>query len=606
MFSIKNGEDKLFKVVLLFSFFSLLLALGIILRTGPAASYEFSVYDAYPWYFWSLILAAIFCGQLVILGSALTQSGKNYWIFGLGAILVANTLVLGMSLIRGYLVVSEGDILSHIGTMREILQTGGIGENFYPVDHILGVILHLFSGIPLPFIAQIIPLFFSFFFIASLYFVGKIIFPDTFSRLILVILSSVLLFGGYEVGFVPNAQAFFLVPLVLYAALKMNNEADNKNYYLLLLLVCFLIVFYHPLVTVMVIVILCLMQVIRYILGKYEKSTFRSVNYIYSIFFMVIVFTMWSTYLSLITSQVRPVIERFAGNETGQSELQRNIAIVSQVNLDPAYLLKLVFSIYGQFIILGLFSLLSIVLILKSIRDQKTKPDLYRGIAILGFILFSTLSVILLLVNGSFNFNRILFFSALFSVLLVPSGMYLMFDVNSVNPLRSIKGIFTLSIIILFFFSLTYFSLFNLFPSPIVKQTNPEVTKSEYTGMGTFFTIRDPSLHILEYLPSSFRYYEAIYGPEAKKVNIGMYNPDSVPPDHFGYQNETLSRSFYSRSQYLLVDARGRGFYLHVYPDEFKNKWRFFPKDFELLNFDDNVNKIYSNRNLEVFVTSLK
>jgi hypothetical protein len=604
MLSIKNGKEKLLKIVLIFNFSLLIAALDIIVRTGPAVSYEFSIYDAYPWYFWLLILTAVFCGQLVILGSAIAQSRKNYWIFGLCAILVANTLILCLSVIRGYMYVSDGDILTHVGSMMDILQTSSIGKNFYPIDHILGVILHLFSGLSLPFLTEIIPLFFALFFIFSMYFVGKIFFFNRFHQKILIILSSIFIFGTYFVGFFPNGQAFALVPLILYAALKMDREADNKKYYILLLLICFLIVFFHPLVTVIVILILCLMQGIRYVLAKYEKNTLTSVNYIYTIFFMAIVFIMWSSYLSLVAYTVTPIVERLAGNEIDQTQVQQNIAVVSQINIDPIYLLKLGFNIYGQQIIIGLFSILCTLLILKSLKNETMKADLYLMIPFFGFIIFLIFSVIMLFTNGSFGFGRIYIFVMLFSIFIIPTGVYLIWSNNSNDRWLTLIRIIKISTVIFFIFSISYFSIFNLYPSPIVKQAGIEVLKSEYQGMSTFLIYRDVALPVLEYLPSSFRYHDAIYGEAAEKVNLGRYDPHSFPLDHFGYQNENLSlRVFYDKTRYLLIDERGRGFYKNVYP-EFSNMWRFLPKDFERLKFNERIQKVYSNRNLEVFIVS--
>jgi hypothetical protein len=603
MFLINNKKDKFFKILLIFNFFLLLGALEIILRTGPAISYEFSIYDAYPWYFWVLILSAIVCGQLIILGSAVTQSSKIYYIFGLFAILIANTILLFMTVIRGYLVNNDGDILTHIGIMKDILQTSNIGSNYYPIDHILGVILHLFSGLPLALITQIIPPFFSFLFILSIYFIGKIFFPDKFTQLIFILTSLVWMITGSAELFTPNAQAFSLVPLILYSAFKIYDEADNKKYYILFLLVSFLIVFYHPLVTVMVILILCLIQFVQYILEKFGSKFLNKVNYVYSIFFMVILFTMWSTYIQLLAYTMRPIFETIVGNEVGHSELQQNVAVVSQVAIDPLYLLKLIFNIYGQYILIGIFSLLTIGLIFNFVKEHKRKPDLYLGIPVFGFIIFSILSVIMLSVNNTFGFGRIFVFACLFSILLVPTGVfYILYSDKCEKSDIPLLKVLKFSMIILFFFSLTYFSIFNLYPSPNIKVSNPEVTKSEYTGMNTFFSYRNVALPILEYLPSSYRYYDAIYGTKAEKINIGYYSPYSTPLDHFGFQNVNLSRSFLNETRYLLIDAKGRGFYPHIYP-EFKDRWRFLPEDFERLNFDINIQKVYSNRNLEIYIT---
>ena len=115
MFSINLWYDRFFKILSLISFFLILLVVTIILQQGPALMFEFSIYDAYPGYFWILLLSAIFCGIVVILGSAVTQSRRNYWVFGLFAILLSNAILLFIPVIRGYYIYGSGDVLTHIG-----------------------------------------------------------------------------------------------------------------------------------------------------------------------------------------------------------------------------------------------------------------------------------------------------------------------------------------------------------------------------------------------------------------------------------------------------------------------------------------------------------
>jgi hypothetical protein len=127
--------------------------------------------------------------------------------------------------------------------------------------------------------------------------------------------------------------------------------------------------------------------------------------------------------------------------------------------------------------------------------------------------------------------------------------------------------------------------------------------KSDYTGMSTFFTYRSESLPILESGPISYRFDNAIYGYNASRLHVFDDSPRFIPPDHFGYQNETMSRIFYDGSKYLLVNDRGRGLNLHVNP-EFESRWSLSPEDFERLKSDDKIQQVYSNKNLEIFVIS--
>jgi hypothetical protein len=603
MFSINNQYKRFLKILSIIDFFLVLVVLTIIVRVGPASSYEFSIYDAFPGYFWIFFLSAIFCGQLIIIGSTFTQSKNNYWLFGFSAILISIALLLFMPIIRGYYIYGDADVLTHIGYMKDILRTSSISGDHYPIDHILGVSIHVISGLSFPDITLIIPPFFSFFFILSMYFVGKTILLNKFEQLILVVLASILLLGNNHLSFVPNSQALSLVPLILFLAFKMYQGVNNQKYSFLLLLISFLIVFYHPLVTVMVIVILCVMQIMQYILEKYDNRILKKVNYTYVIFFIIAVFSMWSTYLMMATKVIQPIIERIFGDEKIKSELQKNIDVISQVNIDPVYLLKLIFNIYGNWILLGILSLLCIGIILKSIKNQKTKPDFYKGVIVMGFLVFLMLSMFMFFTNGRFGFGRIYVPAIIFSLLLIPIGISLfLYNNHNEKSLASKKKIILLGIIFVFF-AVTYFSTFNLYISPIIKETNIQSPKSDHIGMSTFFSYRDESLPVLDFGLDSYRFYDAIFGHSAARMNIGFRYHGVALPDHFGYQNETLSKNFYNNSKYLLVNDRGRGFYPQIYP-EFQNKWRFTAEDFERINFDTKIQQVYSNRNLEIFVIS--
>ncbi len=68
-------------------------------------------------------------------------------------------------------------------------------------------------------------------------------------------------------------------------------------------------------------------------------------------------------------------------------------------------------------------------------------------------------------------------------------------------------------------------------------------------------------------------------------------------------KNETQSRIFYHNPKYLLINDHGKGFYPNIYP-EFTDKWRYIPGDFERLSSDNQLQQVYSNSNLEIFLIS--
>ena len=118
--------------------------------------------------------------------------------------------------------------------------------------------------------------------------------------------------------------------------------------------------------------------------------------------------------------------------------------------------------------------------------------------------------------------------------------------------------------------------------------------------MSTFFSYRNESLSIFELGLTTFRFYDAIYGYSAG-LNSSFEEKYMLPPDHFGYQNDTLSRNFYNSSKYLLLNYKGRELNPQINP-EFEYKWSFGPKDFEQLKIDNKVQQVYSNGDLEIFM----
>jgi hypothetical protein len=126
------------------------------------------------------------------------------------------------------------------------------------------------------------------------------------------------------------------------------------------------------------------------------------------------------------------------------------------------------------------------------------------------------------------------------------------------------------------------------------------VPRSDYIGMNTFLSYRNESLPILELGLVSYRFVDALYGKSAARLNI-YENKNMAPPNHFGYQNETLSGIFYQKSKYVVVNDQGRRKNPYMNP-EFENKWSFSPKDFEQLKSDPKINQVYSNYNLEIFM----
>ena len=177
------------KMLLVINYAILLSALLVILLTPPASGYEFSICDAYPNYFWCLIITSIFLGQICAVLSVLDDSTGKYWPLGFLAAVIANCLLLFLPVIRGYFIYGSGDILTHIGYMKDIGNYASIGSNHYPILHMLGFSMHEFTGLSFGIITMIIPPIFSIVSIFYWYILGKEIFNDKFKAITLVLIA---------------------------------------------------------------------------------------------------------------------------------------------------------------------------------------------------------------------------------------------------------------------------------------------------------------------------------------------------------------------------------------------------------------------------------
>jgi len=573
----------------------ILISLFIIVLTPPASNYEFFIYQAYPLIFWLLLITVIIIGTIIMLINSLNYKKNGQWIFGFLIIILVDSILLFMPIIRGYLNFGSGDVLEHIGWMKDIINIGYVPHsNVYPLDHILGVVLYFFSGLSLQNITMIIPGLFSLFFIISFYLLSTVIFSKQSERLLLLIFASILIFGNGHMAFAPNPQAFMLLPFILYLIFKINNLNKNTIFSFPLIIITALLALFHPLISIIMISIFILFEIISCISKKMNLRGFYFKNITLPLLLSVVLFFSWSSYLYVLARTAKPIIESILGRGETVSEFQRYTIILGQVDIDVFSLIRLFLNIYGQQIILGTLSLIcSIYIILKIIKNEKI-PSIF-SVSSLCFLMLFTGSILMFFINGAFGFGRIYSCCLIFSIILIPSTSLMITSNLKINP--QVTGI----IILILITGITWYSIFNLYYSPIIKETNLQVTKNEYNGMITFFQHRDDTFEIIEYGISQSRMYDAIFGFDYPSPNVRFYSASNqlMPPDHFNYTLKSTLGEIYKEKKYFLLTNQGKFYYQNIFP-EFPEKWRFVPSDFQRLNYDSTVQYIYSNGNLEI------
>lgn len=590
------------KFLLVINYVILLSVVLVALITPPASSYEFSIYNAYPGYFWCLVISSIFLGQVCAVLSVLDDSTSKYRWLGFLAVFIANSLILFLPLLRGYFIYGGGDILTHIGYMKDIENYMSIGSDRYPILHILCFLLHDVAGFSFDTITIIIPPFFSIISILYWYVLGKEVFDDKLNILVLILIASLPMYGVVNSLFSPNHEAFLLLPLVLYCLIKSQNINDNKKLNLIIIILGILMVLFHPLIAVMVMLIYGLMYVLDRFSVAVSPARPHNGSIWLIILIMAIVFSFWSTYLYLLTNVLDPLISSIMGTDVVESEITSRLDLLGSVDVDSIYLMKIGFFMCGLDAIIGLLSLFCILYLLIVSIHKKYSISRVLLFSIACFMVLFILSVTIFLTINQFGYGRVYKIARIFSLLIISNTIVTIYQrfQNISNVRKTILCISLCALTIM----LIVLSIFSVHLSPIIKQSNQQVVESDYCGMTTFFEKRDDSIQILEYGISQMRYYDAIYGFSTPRTNIrsDWGSGNLAPVDHFGYNASFSFGSNYNSRRYFLLTPQGEDFYENMYP-EFPNKWRFTDSDFKMLKLDSSTIRIYSNNNLNIYMT---
>ena len=615
-----NNDRRNYKILCISSFSFINLFLLIILMTPHANAYEISIYEIYPWYFWFFVIAALFTGEIMLFKIAMSKESNNLWFLGFIAILLTDITLLFMPIIRGYITDGRGDVLTHIGFIKNIMSSGIISDtNFYPLDHILASSLSLITKINVLKVVLIIPPLFSVFYVCSMYLLGKNLFIKKNEIFFLLLFSTILLFSNGNLIFAPSHQAFFCIPFVLYLYFKSRTNKLSTTFSILLVIYLFFIVYFHPEVTFFLIVIFLfidLSMITCNIIYKNEPLSlyFKRRNTLNIIFICFITFCSWYFSYSFILGTFSKAIKWIIyGSDSSQYQFYSDLVVTQKPDIPTLFFYTL--NTYGQSLILGMMGLFFstrflIIYLQKKNETPSSNYHLFSSIGLLMFVLISFLTFV-----GDFTigfertFKYVLFFSSIVSGLGIYSVFYenegfipvnlfkFKFSFNSkVLKIFSVLSTFLLLTTLLF---LLYFSIFNLYFSPNIKSINSQVSETEIDGYSWFLHHRNEELIIKELGTDQVRFSDLTFGAFVNRDNLS-FGEIAVIPYHFGYDNTSFTGALYTESTYLIFPIQAKIMYQNLFP-EYYDKWRLYPNDFDRFENDPTSLKIYNSVGFNVY-----
>lgn len=588
------------KILSIFIFSIILFCLYIVAHNPGVQGYEISIYDEYPTYFWHLIIFCILICQIILIINIFFETASTIsWKAACIGMVISNSILILIPLIRRYAIYGSGDPCSHMGYMLNIMKTGEIGYNKYPLAHILGVISHEVCGFGLDISMLLYPFIFYILFILSMFLLYKIVLDCRTSILVGIILVPLLFAKHGNVTFTPQAFSNYYSIILLYLFfIRSNMVYNNTAKYALLSIICaFFITFFHPLTSIFIIITFCIYGISYHMNNRFSLFSspgIRSGSYLTLI--MIIIFFMWQSYVRILLGTFKNVLAWLNEEAAGTSPFELYSEQISIFEPDLIYLLSSFIYAYGLWLISMLMGAISILVIFDAWRNGRMRLNLYVLTFSIGFIICSGIYIISqFLVTGT-GYGRVGHYAVIFSLLLIPMAIG--------HLVRTYKGnIKSIKLVLVSFFLLisciTYLSVYSVYMSPITKSAGQHVTYSQLVGMDTFFKIRSEKLQLMEGGISVSRLRDALYGRSIALTNV-VYRTTPSIPDHFNYTSGLYFGDYYGDHVYVVIGKQFRIFYPNLIPD-YPERWRFNQTDFFMLENDWSVSKIYSNLEIDVY-----
>ncbi len=583
--------------------FALLAVALLVIRDSPATAYEPSIYATTPPLVWGCLIFSIVCGIGIVVHQVWVKHERHkLWIIGLALVLLSNTIILSLHILRGYAMWSVGDAATHLGYIKDIIATGhfDVTLNFYPVTHIyLAQLSQLWNVEPLlP--HQWVPVYFALLYMVFIYFVARALLPQKGQVLLATVAGTALVGGGYFVNLTPNNLASLAFPLAFYLLIR-SFYPGTLRWKMLFLIMIFLFPAFHPLPAFALLVILLALWLPRRIwmlpTGNAPELAPARFQFNATVALLLFVWTItWLSSFGIWDSMVWNT--QIVITEGGQTRLTMLMTDVERMAEYGYSLTAQFFKIYTSSLLYIILALAAIPILWKRLatdRDLIRLATLYGPIAVIGlFVIF------FYFFNLYFGPLRLLFYIVMMCIILVGFVLF-----EFIQWAGSRKGWLKKAapfLIAILLVGASVMGILQLYPSPYILDGNWQVTRTQISGIDYYFHHRNTSIPTTGLTVKLSRYADFLLTPEERSQQEIVYGEMSEKfqvPYHFGYDKHSELGESYTKDAYLLLDDRDRSWYVDLFPQ--LAEIRFMPQDYERLEDDPSVDKLYSNNGLDVW-----
>jgi len=580
--------------------FILIAAALILIHSSPAHGYELSLYSSVSPLVWVFLILSVVGGLTIIANEAFAGDRQSHWwLAGLAVLILAYIVISIIPPLRGYVIYGRGDILTHAGWVKDMLSVGNIATyDYYPVLHTLIAQVSEIFGIDYITVMNYLPSLFALLHVISIYLLSKTVLSNRGQVLMATACGTLLVAWGNitlatRYGCFPTSLSTLIVPLVLFIYFKAK-DTRLFQYQVMLIILLVLMPFFHPLCAAMLILFFIIIEIspvlFRSVIGvqRIGQNSFntvrRRINLVPSFILFVMLFS-WISGFIFFTNR----LNNFYNFLLGEMGTGKGVVIagwLSELNLGLGDTVLLFFKLYGDIFIYCILTAIAIMLIIKIYRIS---PDisLERMLALAACFVVSGFILVLLLLTNIIGPMRMLGFMSIFSIML---GGFILYELGKRKNFYKAIVISVLAVVAII-------GIFHTYNSPYTLQPNDQFTQMDRQGYSWAFHYSDGNTVFTTFGVHSIHRFANVVLGNMETSDRGDITIRVDMPDHFNYgQYTTLGESFI-KDTYFVITESNRLTFTQIWAEAD----RYSKSDFDELETDPTVTRLYTNGELEVY-----
>lgn len=550
----------------------------LIAYVNPAQAYELSIYSGTPIFVWIGIILTLLIGLLLSFkGTTSTVRLQALLLSGMSVF-----FVVALPLIRGYYHLGEGDAMSHVGRVRDLLAgTSGLMEQGYPAVHTLIIFARQIAGIPIPQSFYYTLYTFIILFFIFIPVVVRSIENRQHSSQIAALLALLLLPINHISVFMqvyPTTQALLFIPVLLYIFTRYLNNDDNR-YPVLFILCSVTLILLHPQQAVNFLLLIGTAAAVQF----FATRTINDLTHDRSIYIMTsILFISFYGWFqgSRFEGPLRAFVNRLVISDvTAGGEVGERGASLSQLGTSTIEMFTKLFAVSSVFCLLagGLMVLLVYRWLIRRNRSQNTVL-LYLTF---GFIPILGMFFAYIVASITTQYFRHLGFMMV--IVTIFGAIALARISDQVFDRETAKTALIVTFLILFIPSILV-----VHPSPYIFQSSGHVSEGQIEGFETAFEHQEEGVEFLHVRSNTDRYEDYHFGETSRGIDAGTV------PNHFANQN--LSDR-YQEPRYLIITGADRKRDPILYQG-----FRYSQEDFRYLESDPAISRVQSGGGVDLYL----